>query len=87
MLNAKKKLEYHLKGGKLGDGESDDFESFQNSFEYESLMFSWNETDEAKAIKFCLVVKANRYYNEFSDDDKKDINKIMKKVKKRVWLM
>ena len=44
-------------------------------------MFSWSETDQAKAIKFCLVGKAKRYYNEMSDDEKKDINKIRKKLK------
>ena len=75
-MSAKKSL------GKLSyDGESDDFESFQNQFEYDSLMFSWSETDQVKAIKFCIVGKAKRYYNELRDDDKKDINKIMKKLK------
>ena len=44
-------------------------------------MFSWSETDQAKAFKFCLVRKAKRYYNEMSEDDKKDISKILKKLK------
>jgi hypothetical protein len=57
------------------DGETD-VETFLNAFGYEAVMFNWNETAQAMAIKYCLSGKALRYYNELDEDGKNDINAI-----------
>lgn len=63
------------------DGESADLEDFLNAFGYDATMFGWSDEEQAKAIKFCLMDKALKEYRKLSDDDKKDINKIVQKLK------
>lgn len=63
------------------DGESADFDDFLNAFGYDATMFGWNDEEQAKAIKFCLTDKALKEFKKLSDDDKKDINKIIKQLK------
>ena len=67
--------------GQMYDGESGDLERFESMFNYEALMFAWDDTQKAAALKFCLTGKAQRYYNELSATQQADVKEVFKKIK------
>ena len=63
------------------DGENISFKEFYNEFGYDASMYLWDEVQQARAIVFCLDGKALEAYNSLTQDEKRDIQQIFKKLK------
>ncbi|CAF1093324.1 unnamed protein product, partial [Brachionus calyciflorus] len=63
------------------DGESKDVDNLINLYIYESLMFNWDRAAQVRAIECCLVEKALQIFNNLSQNQKTDIDEIIKALK------
>ncbi|RNA43690.1 hypothetical protein BpHYR1_045953 [Brachionus plicatilis] len=63
------------------DGEKMSYDEFFNGFGYDSVMYIWDEVQQAKAIQFCLSGKAKEAYQSMRADDKNNIETMLKVLK------
>ena len=64
------------------DGSTDPNE-FIKMFKCQALMFNWTDEKQASILELLVVGKAERAFNELSEDDKKVKERIFAKLKEK----
>ena len=65
------------------DGENDDFDEFINAFGYDAAIVGWTDEEQAKNLRYCLVGKALReYQNLTATNSKATMTEVVAHLKK-----